>query len=96
MRLNTIKRPANAHKGTFGTVAILGGDIAGDKIMLGSAAFAAKAALRSGVGMAVFLGQREILPELIKLVPQAVGIVYDGKDVPKDTAWQSVIIGPGL
>lgn len=86
-------RADTGHKGTFGKVAIAGGSIGGQKIMLGSAAFAAKAAIRSGAGMAVFIGNEELLTRLIELVPQAVGIVYD-KNFSK--AWDSIVIGPGL
>ncbi len=89
-------RQADGHKGTFGTVAIFGGDISADEVMLGGPAFAAEAALRTGAGLVAFVGKREVLVELIKLVPQAVGIISSGNFEDSSKKWTSVVIGPGL
>lgn len=91
MRLELPARPADGHKGTFGSLAIIGGQISNDKVMLGSVAFAAKAAIRSGVGLVYFGGQKNVLVELVKMVPQAVGQTI--KDL---SARDAIVIGPGL
>lgn len=96
MDLKIPARPEKGHKGTFGTVAIAAGSISEDKVMLGSAALAGKAAIRSGAGICVFLGTRELLFQLIRLVPQAVGIVYPGDFEQEAKKWQSIVVGPGL
>lgn len=83
-------RNKKGHKGTFGTVAIFGGQINDDYVMTGSPAFAAKAALRSGAGLVNFYAEEDVLLSLIKMVPQAVGV----KNISK--GWDSVVIGPGL
>ncbi len=90
------KRPLDGHKGTFGTVAILGGHISDETVMLGSAAFVAKAAIRSGVGMVTFLGPRNVLVELIKMVPPAVGVSPDNDLKTLAKKWSAIVIGPGL
>src|SRR5262245_86959 len=46
-------RPAEGHKGTFGTVVVVGGQAAPPRVMLGGPAFSALAALRVGAGLAV-------------------------------------------
>lgn len=89
-------RPSAGHKGTFGTVAILGGNLSSHTIMLGGPAFVAEAALRSGAGLAVFVGERNLLAHLIELVPQAIGTVPSGDLNEEAKKWQSVVIGPGL
>lgn len=89
------EREETGHKGTFGKVAIAGGSIGAGKVMLGSAAFAAKAAIRSGAGMVTFVGREELLTRLVELVPQAVGVVYD-EGLKADSVWQSIVIGPGM
>lgn len=83
-------RPADGHKGTFGSLAVVGGQISQDMVMLGSPVFAAKAAIRCGVGLVYFIGQKDVLVELVKMVPQAVGKSLD--DVKSD----AVVAGPGL
>lgn len=95
MEIRLPARLETGHKGTFGKVAIAGGSIGGQKIMLGSPAFAAKSAIRSGAGMVVFIGDENLLTRLIGLVPQAVGIVYVN-NFTAGNAWESIVIGPGL
>lgn len=57
-----------SHKGTFGTAAI----VAGSYGMAGAAAFAAKAAMRSGVGLVKAILVDKIYPLVSGLVPDAV------------------------
>lgn len=87
-------RPKTGHKGTFGTVAVFAGHVSDDSVMLGSAVFAAKSSLKSGVGLIDFLGNKQTLVELVKMLPQAVGHTYKTfKD--QSSKWNSIIAGPG-
>lgn len=67
-------RNTTGHKGTFGTVAVVGGMQTRDKVMFGGAVLAAIAALRAGAGRATLVMPRELLTAAIELLPQAVGI----------------------
>lgn len=89
------QRHEDAHKGTFGTLAIFGGQISDQKVMLGSAAFVAKAAIRTGVGLINFVASKEVLEDLIVLVPQATGVIEDNFS-SISSSWKAVVIGPGL
>lgn len=88
-------RPKEGHKGTFGTVAIIGGSISGPRVMLGGPALAAKAAIRSGAGLVVFIGEKQLLAHLIEMVPQTIGLTPN-KELSDSKKWQSIVIGPGL
>ena len=66
-------RPANAHKGRFGRVLIIGGSVN----MSGAAYFAAKAALRSGAGLVEILTPEENRPIYQTQLPEALLTVYD-------------------
>ncbi len=71
------QRPADAHKGTFGTVVVLGGS----PTMIGAPALAAHAALRSGVGLVKIAAPVDVLPFAIEIEPSATGILLaDGRD----------------
>lgn len=70
--------------------------MSGGKVMLGGPAFAAEAAVRSGAGLAVFLGEEEVLARLIRLFPQAIGMVPPDDLAEAAKKWRSIIIGPGL
>jgi len=87
-------RPKKGHKGTFGTVAVFAGHVSEESVMLGSAVFAAKAALKSGVGLIDFFGDQKTLVELIKMLPQAVGHTFKSFD-GQSVKWNSIIVGPG-
>jgi len=68
-------RPRDGHKGTFGTVGIVGGCCAHDQPrMLGAPALAARAALRAGAGLAKIAAPEVALTEVIALCPSATGI----------------------
>lgn len=68
---NPPPRPDDAHKGTFGTVIVVGGC----PTMLGAPALAASAALRAGVGLAKIAAPAGVLPFTIAIEPGATGIV---------------------
>jgi hydroxyethylthiazole kinase-like uncharacterized protein yjeF len=66
-------RPADGHKGTFGTVLVVGGSC-GARMMLGGPAFAALAALRSGCGIVELAMPEPLLPIALSIVPSATGV----------------------
>ncbi len=82
------KRDPRGHKGTFGTVAVLGGAAhrAGEdgpgSVMVGGPAFAALAALRSGCGLARLAMPEPVLAAALGLAPSATGlalaVAHDG------------------
>jgi ADP-dependent NAD(P)H-hydrate dehydratase len=72
-------RDPSGHKGTFGTVLVIGGHLAsiGDasgRTMLGAPALAATAALRSGAGCAILAMPAELLVAGLSLCPAATGV----------------------
>ena len=73
------RRSADGHKGTFGTVAVIGGcttaESAGGSHMAGAPALVALGALRSGAGLAKLVCPVTVLPTAIGLAPSATGIV---------------------
>ncbi|MFO0831650.1 MAG: NAD(P)H-hydrate dehydratase [Phycisphaerales bacterium] len=71
------RRPRDAHKGTAGTAAIFGGSMHDGRCMIGAPALAARAALRSGVGLARIVAPRAVLPHAIALCPSATGIALE-------------------
>lgn len=93
-------RPLDAHKGTFGTVIVVGGS----STMLGAPALAATSALRCGVGLVKIASQPNILPHIICIEPSATGIALEGSldnqiaaIARADPDQRAVLaIGPGL
>lgn len=65
-------RDPRGHKGTFGTVVVVGGS-AGNPRMIGAPAIAALAALRAGCGLAKVLAPEPILNHVLTLCPGATG-----------------------
>lgn len=68
-------RPDNAHKGSFRTLYIIGGQ----SNMPGAAALAARSAFRSGAGLVKFVADEALLPPLLQLEPSATGIAISDK-----------------
>ncbi|MCP3903311.1 MAG: NAD(P)H-hydrate dehydratase [Planctomycetes bacterium] len=68
------ERSVDAHKGTFGTVCVIGGQAAAPRVMIGAPAFAATAALRSGCGLAVLAVPSPIMPAALVIAPGATGL----------------------
>ncbi len=64
-------RPDDAHKGTFGTVIVVGGCTT----MMGAPALSAAAALRSGAGLVKIAAPPGVLPVAMTIEPGATGIV---------------------
>ena len=63
-------RPDDAHKGTFGTVIVVGGC----ETMLGAPAMCARAALRSGAGLVKVACPPSVLGHVLTIEPSATGI----------------------
>ena len=67
-----VRDPA-AHKGTFGTVGVVGGQ-GSEQVMIGSAALVALAALRSGCGLATVAAPETIIHSVIEVAFEATGV----------------------
>lgn len=67
-------RPADSHKGTFGTVLVIGGCDDGVHTMIGAPALTAMAALRAGCGLAKLAVPAPIIAQAIAIAPSATGI----------------------
>lgn len=67
-------RPDDGHKGTFGTVIVVGGS----PTMIGAPAIAAGAALRAGTGLAKIATWPAVLPFAIAIEPSATGVLLEG------------------
>jgi len=80
------RRPDTGHKGTFGTVSVIGGSMGSDggryPMMLGAPTLAARAALRAGAGMARLAVPAPLLQSALMLAPEAIGhaLPVDGAD----------------
>jgi NAD(P)H-hydrate epimerase len=93
-------RSEDGHKGTFGTVIVVGGS----STMLGAPALCARAALRSGVGLVKIATTADVLPYALTIEPGATGVPLGGDD----DAWRQAIdradpdaravlaVGPGM
>lgn len=101
-------RPADGHKGTFGSVLVVGGCME-PRRMLGGPALAATAAMRAGCGLCELAMPAPMLDAALSIVPVATGVPLptsqDGQLVPDlagpllDEAIAratAVAIGPGL
>jgi NAD(P)H-hydrate epimerase len=97
-------RPADGHKGTFGTLIIVGGSCA----MLGAPALAAMAGLRGGAGLVRLAVPCDVLGHCLTIEPAATGLPLPtrGGELDGEAAAQTVLdnidhktvlaIGPGL
>lgn len=63
-------RPIDGHKGTFGTVIVVGGC----RQMIGAPAIATRAAFRVGAGLVKIATDATILPQVLSVEPHATGI----------------------
>lgn len=104
------ERDPHGHKGTFGTVVVVGGCAAArGQHMAGAPALVALGALRSGAGLAKLVCPEPVLPTAISIAPSATGIALPtdgaGTIVPHQAAAlldgllesvDALAIGPGL
>ena len=94
------ERPADGHKGTFGTVIVVGGCAT----MLGAPAFVAGAALRSGAGLAKIAIDEALVPHVLTIEPSATGIALAGAAANRSEQITGAVadhhavlaLGPGL
>ncbi len=102
-------RPADGHKGTFGTVSVVGGCDGPDAVMLGAPVLAARAALRAGCGLVRLVMARPLLYHALAIEPQATGVALRtdvlGQVEPShmteridevSRASRCLVVGPGL
>ena len=98
------KRPADAHKGTFGSVLLVAGALG----MSGAVALSARAALRGGCGLVFAATPRSVQPTVAALVAEAITVPLpenklgrlqgDGLYILRDK-WRhchAVAVGPGM
>ena len=98
-------RPSDGHKGTFGTTLVVGG-ATGPRRMLGGPCLAARAALRTGCGLAVLGVPESLATAALSIVPEAtaiplaiaddceVGAIESVREVASTA--HSIVCGPGL
>lgn len=85
-------RPDDGHKGTFGTVVVVGGSLR----MPGAPALCATAALRSGVGLVKIAGALQVLSSVLAIQPSATGVGLKDLGAVKADSQSVLAIGPGL
>jgi hydroxyethylthiazole kinase-like uncharacterized protein yjeF len=87
-------RPVTAHKGSFGTVLVVGGDYG----MAGAAAMAAESALRSGAGLVRAATRMEHIAALVARTPEVMAAgVRSGQELePLLASADVLVVGPGL
>jgi hydroxyethylthiazole kinase-like uncharacterized protein yjeF len=104
-----LSRDLQGHKGTFGTVVVIGGCAPGElsaRAMIGAPALAATAALRAGAGLAQLVMPASLLASGLLLCPSATGWALPEAGAPLDDhpgatleqldPGDAIIIGPGL
>ncbi len=103
------RRDPRGHKGTFGTVVVIGGCATEQRRMIGAPALCAWAALRAGCGLAKLVVPAPIVNSALVICPSATGIPIpvDGRgemigseaaevlDEQFRTA-RAIVVGPGL
>lgn len=103
------ERDPKGHKGTFGTVAVIGGSCDGATRMIGAPVLAARAALRAGAGLVRLVMPEPILNAGLCMLPSATGVALPtdaaGRVTPHEGAelfdsllpsCRAIVIGPGL
>lgn len=84
-------RPADGHKGTFGTVVVIGGS----PLMIGAPALTATAALRSGAGLVKVASSAEVCRGVMTIQPSVTGMAPEELDTLRDAEKTVLAIGPG-
>ena len=87
-------RPASSHKGSYGSVLVIGGD----KGMAGAAAMAAEAALRCGAGLVRVATREEHVSALVARTPEVMthGVATIADLVPLIESSDVLVVGTGL
>lgn len=102
-------RDARGHKGTFGTVVVVGGCASGAARMVGAPALTALGALRAGAGLVRLLCPEPVLQQAMSIAPSATGralpvdeggevVAHDGAEALDEAVESATVlaIGPGL
>ena len=94
LRQGVAKRPRHAHKGMYGHLLVVGGDIG----MGGAVMLAAEAALRSGAGKVTVATRAEHVGALLARCPEMMcrAVVSGAELAPLVTAADALVVGPGL
>ncbi len=103
------KRLESGHKGTFGTVLVVGGCAVDPVRMIGAPALSALAAFRSGVGLVKLACPEPILDAAMGLCPSATGVALptepSGELIVHEVAREldavleatdAIVLGPGM
>jgi NAD(P)H-hydrate epimerase len=103
------RRDPKGHKGTFGTVVVIGGCAGLERHMVGAPALTATAALRAGAGLARLVMPAPVLDAGITICPSATGVPIPvdsvGAIVAHEAArvldeqvaqCQCLVVGPGM
>jgi len=102
-------RDPKGHKGTFGTVVIVGGCAQSNRHMIGAPALTATAALRTGAGLARLVMPATVLDSGMVICPSATGVPIpvdnNGSLIPHEVARVMdeqlagagcLVVGPGM
>ncbi|MCA9278340.1 MAG: NAD(P)H-hydrate dehydratase [Phycisphaeraceae bacterium] len=99
-------RPTNAHKGTFGTVGVIGGCVGNDEQlrMIGAPVLAATAAARTGCGLVRLIMPEPLLIAGLSLCTSATGLALspDSLSSREKTLTRAIedcdalVVGPGI
>jgi len=103
-------RPSDGHKGTFGSVCVIGGQRSEDgSVMIGAPTLAANAAMRSGCGKVMLAMPQQLLQTGLSITPTATGIELPtdevGRVIPSAaieaidthaTGCRCLTVGPGF
>jgi NAD(P)H-hydrate epimerase len=102
-------RDPAGHKGTFGTVCVVGGHAAHPVTMLGSVVLASLGALRAGAALCIAAAPEPLVPAILAANPSAIGLPLpvdaEGRLVPHAVAEaldrhasraSAFVLGPGL
>lgn len=68
------RRGVDAHKGTMGTVAVIGGSVGNSGVMLGAPVLAAWSAVRSGAGLVRLVVPEPMVLAALTMCPAATGV----------------------
>lgn len=89
-------RDPSGHKGTFGTVAVIGGCDRGGLTMFGAPVLAARGALRSGAGLCRLAVPRSLMVPALLSMPSCTGLAFDEAAPDAFPACDAAVLGPGL
>jgi hydroxyethylthiazole kinase-like uncharacterized protein yjeF len=95
-----LKRDKHGHKGTFGTVLVIGGSY-NELVMFGGTVLAAKACLRTGAGKVIVALPKELAVGAITLLPEAIAFPINESQIDlvalnkQIKAVDIIVVGPG-